>query len=607
MVLPSVLPPQQPASRTPNTAATTTTTTLNAVLTNGVSMTETHNVLSHPAGAELSLGEGTYVLRDELHLATPPPHPSEAPLSVQPNNPLAHSVSPTAGTKLTLAVLSPRKSPALLYRINTATSARSGAGKTFHSIKESSEVRSSVDGSTSDTTASPSTNDFGWGTQHTVPAFGEGNALLLPVTSGKDSIKRRKPKNNILKSNSSFISRVIQHEGISKWLQERDVDGIIAFANINRGFEWLDLSSSHKADYLTKILFTKAHPLCADANTMTKGQSHLDLIIGFSSGDTIWYEPFTKLYGRINKNGVINDSPVSDIRWIPGSETLFLAAHSRDLVVYDVEREDAPFVAEESGTISSNPTEKRLNVQKSVNSTNQKSNPVSSWRMSNKINAFAFSPDRRHLAVVSDGNLSIIDYLKEKLLDIYTSYYGSFICVCWSPDGKYILTGGQDDLVSIWSLAESRIVARCQGHRSFVTALSFDPWRCDERNYRFGSVGEDCRLLLWDFSVGMLHRPKASSVRQPERGSVSSYMPRPLSSRLRSSSNLSIESADEEDVVIYEAEPRSNVAILPPVMSKVVDADPLCWLGFEEDCIMTTCSVGHIRTWDRPKEGGNDA
>jgi WD40 repeat protein len=84
--------------------------------------------------------------------------------------------------------------------------------------------------------------------------------------------------------------------------------------------------------------------------------------------------------------------------------------------------------------------------------------------------------------------------------------------VCWSPDGKYMLSGGQDDLVSIWSLNERQIVARCQGHHSWVTAVAFDPWRCDERNYRFGSVGDDCKLLLWDFSVGMLHRPKAVSL-----------------------------------------------------------------------------------------------
>lgn len=83
------------------------------------------------------------------------------------------------------------------------------------------------------------------------------------------------------------------------------------------------------------------------------------------------------------------------------------------------------------------------------------------------------------------------------------------MCVCWSPDGRYIVTGGQDDLVSIWSFHDRRIVARCEGHHSWVSNVAFDPWRCDDRTYRFGSVGNDCRLLLWDFSVGMLHKPKA--------------------------------------------------------------------------------------------------
>jgi catabolite repression protein CreC len=83
------------------------------------------------------------------------------------------------------------------------------------------------------------------------------------------------------------------------------------------------------------------------------------------------------------------------------------------------------------------------------------------------------------------------------------------LSVCWSPDGKYIVTGSGDDEVLIWSKEESEIVARCEGHQCWVSAVAFDPWRCDAKNYRFGSVGLDCRLLLWDFNVGMLHRPKA--------------------------------------------------------------------------------------------------
>ncbi len=77
------------------------------------------------------------------------------------------------------------------------------------------------------------------------PAFGEGNALLAPPNT-KDANKRRKPKNNMAKSNSSFISRVIVHETINKRLQDRPADGTFAFVNINRAFQWLDLSSPAK-------------------------------------------------------------------------------------------------------------------------------------------------------------------------------------------------------------------------------------------------------------------------------------------------------------------------------------------------------------------------
>ena len=136
-----------------------------------------------------------------------------------------------------------------------------------------------------------------------------------------------------------------------------------------------------------------------------------------------------------------------------------------------------------------------------------------------------------------------------RLLDCYASYFGSLHCVAWSPDGRFILvstipyskspsdrndqTGGQDDLVTIFSPWEQRVIARCQGHSSFVSALAFDDIRCDGRTYRFGSVGEDNKLILvsrkyvpcyivltvhyikWDFSSGALHRPKLNVSASP--------------------------------------------------------------------------------------------
>lgn len=124
----------------------------------------------------------------------------------------------------------------------------------------------------------------------------------------------------------------------------------------------------------------------------------------------------------IISKGIINQTPVSEIRWIPGSENLFLAAHmDGSLVVYDKEKDDAAFQPEEksNGVAETNggvDHTERITVDKSVHSKNQKFNPVSFWKLSNqRINAFAFSPDNTHLAVVSeDGSLRIINYLKEE-------------------------------------------------------------------------------------------------------------------------------------------------------------------------------------------------
>lgn len=191
------------------------------------------------------------------------------------------------------------------------------------------------------------------------------------------------------------------------------------------------------------------------------------------------------------------------------------------------------------------------------------------------------APWRRPFERETDGRA-------RRLLDLFNSYYGGLTCVCWTPDGKYVLTGGQDDLISIWSPWDSALVARCQGHQSWVSALAFDPWRCDDRNYRFGSVGEDGRLCLWDFGVGMLYRPK---VREPagrsangdsplsllqnaarQRGSISAPWggPQqadsgsPVSARMRSNSGP--EADEDGDGISHPVEPRARIPMLPPVL-----------------------------------------
>lgn len=380
---------------------------------------------------------------------------------------------------------------------------------------------------------------------------------------------------------------------------------------------------------LVKILFTKAHALCHDVNQHTKHTNHLDVIIGSNQGDIIWYEPFSGKYTRLNKNAnvspppshrrpttdqiqnaIINPNPIIDIKWLPNSDNLFIAAFSDGmLILFDTCRDDSDFKPEPQLLTEQQKKRKpRLAVRKSAQSKFQSHNPVAAYKVSREpVNQIAFSPSGRTLATVSeDGTLRIIDMTTETLVDLHQSYYGGINCVTWSPDGEFILTGGQDDIVSLYSLSQRCVVFRGRGHKSWITAVAFDPWRCDDDgNYRFASVGEDTRLLLWDFGTSMLSRQLAASIRG---ASVSSSA---APSRAESVTTLQHVTADaaglwpvagdgEDEEIAHPAPSRNAVPTLPPIMSKQVDQTPLTWVGFEADGILVASRAGRIKTYRRP-------
>ena len=178
-----------------------------------------------------------YVLKDDLHLATPPPHPSEAPI-INPNPLSTAPQAASCGTRLTLLNLD--VTPLALHKTTSRSDGAQG------SIKEHfDESQSSADARESSSDVGRMSSVEGMLLKSNAPAFGEANTLLAPAAQ-KDANKRRKPKNNMTKSNSSFISRVINHEAFSKRLQDRAQDGLFAFVNVNRAFQWLDLSSPLK-------------------------------------------------------------------------------------------------------------------------------------------------------------------------------------------------------------------------------------------------------------------------------------------------------------------------------------------------------------------------
>ncbi|CAH0400407.1 unnamed protein product [Chilo suppressalis] len=275
-----------------------------------------------------------------------------------------------------------------------------------------------------------------------------------------------------------------------------------------------------------KKMYKGTNPTCHDFNTVTMTAENVSLVIGFSTGQIQLIDPIKKELSKLyNEERLIDKTRVTCIKWVPGSSNLFISAHaSGQLYVYNEELT--------CGTTAPHYQLFKQGDGYSIHTCRTKStrNPLYRWVIGAEgscINEFAFSPCGTNLAVVSqDGFLRVFHYDTMELIGRARSYFGGFLCVCWSPDGKYVVVGGEDDLVTVWSFSELRVVARGQGHRSWVSVVAFDPYVVsftepeseegieDDRQksesvqcYRLGSVSQDTQLCLWDLTEDVLKPP----------------------------------------------------------------------------------------------------
>ena len=126
-----------------------------------------------------------------------------------------------------------------------------------------------------------------------------------------------------------------------------------------------------------------------------------------------------------------------------------------------------------------------------------------------------FSPDGRTLVSLDDDNtmrlwdvhtqtqirtlegytgaLGIWDVdsvTQERILEGYT---GALESVSFSPDGKTIASGGQDNIVRLWDVDTQTEVGTLEGHSGYVSSVSFSP---DGKTIATGSI--DGTVRLWE-------------------------------------------------------------------------------------------------------------
>lgn len=57
----------------------------------------------------------------------------------------------------------------------------------------------------------------------------------------------------------------------------------------------------------------------------------------------------------------------------------------------------------------------------------------------------------------------------------FRSHTDSVLAVAWSPDGKYLATGGRDKLVRVWNTSTGQITTIYAGHSTYVYGLAWSP------------------------------------------------------------------------------------------------------------------------------------
>ncbi|KAK6244736.1 hypothetical protein QUC31_011145 [Theobroma cacao] len=375
-----------------------------------------------------------------------------------------------------------------------------------------------------------------------------------------------------------------------------DGKGTYLIFNVGDAIFISDLNSQDK-DPIKSIHFSNSNPVCHAFDQEAK-DGH-DLLIGLNSGDVYsvslrqqLQDVGKKLVGaqHYNKDGSVNNSRCTSIAWVPGGDGAFVVAHADgNMYVYEKNKDGA---GDSSFSVIKDQTQFSV-----AHARYSKSNPIARWHVcQGSINSIAFSFDGSYLATVGrDGYLRVFDYSKEQLVCGGKSYYGALLCCAWSMDGKYILTGGEDDLVQVWSMEDRKVVAWGEGHNSWVSGVAFDSYWSSPNSdgtgetvmYRFGSVGQDTQLLLWDLEMDEIVVP----LRRGPPGGSPTYSTGSQSSHWDNVCPLG---------TLQTAPSIRDVPKISPVVAHRVHTEPLSGLIFTQESVLTVCREGHIKIWMRP-------
>src|SRR5207248_10254064 len=141
--------------------------------------------------------------------------------------------------------------------------------------------------------------------------------------------------------------------------------------------------------------------------------------------------------------------------------------------------------------------------------------PVKNFTHPNYVDAVAFNPAGTQLATAChDGKVRLFDVAKGQVVREINAHTTPMLtavyCVAWSPDGKQVVSGGIDHSLKLWDVGTGKPVREFKaykekgfekGHREPVLCAAFSP----DGKYLV-SGGEDRAIKVWNVADGSVVR-----------------------------------------------------------------------------------------------------